>query len=436
MDTMSTFEPEKLVVHGTSFRTSPLEVRERLAMRKGEERETILKLKKLEAEEYVVLSTCNRVEFILYGREDAERLASELRRINEERTGISLREEFFYTFQGRDALRHIFRVTSSLDSMVVGEPQITGQVKEAYERAVELGCAGKYLKRIFERAFFVAKRVRRETAIGENPHSISSQAVELAESIFGDLSTRKALVIGTGEMGELAIKSFISRGISRIYITSRSVERAEEICSLYSGEVLPFKDLYRGLEEVDIVLCSSAAPHYLITKEDIKRVMKRRRGAPLFIIDISLPRNIAPDVNEVDNVYLYHIDDLQKIVDKNMKKRKEEALKSETIVEEEVQSFLARIKEEKIGPAIGKIYEKAEEIRKRELDELMRILRNLSEDQIKAIENFSTNLMKKLLHTPVIRAKLAMRNGDFFLADALYRLFGEENEAEDRDEGK
>jgi len=433
---MTTFEEENLLVHGTSFRTSPLEVREALALKKSEDEKLLHKIRtSLYVEECVILSTCNRFEFIIY-RNHPEEIIDGIIKINEERAGFPLQKTHFYNFFGRDAIRHIFRVTSSLDSMVLGEPQITGQVKSAYESSLKLGFIGKNLRKVFERAFFVAKRIRNETAIGENPNSVGSQAVELAESIFGDLSKRKAIVIGTGEMGEIAIKSFLSRGISKLYITSRSIERAEELCSLYSGEALPFKDLYRGLEEVDIVLCSSAAPHYIITKTDIKNVMKKRRGSPLFLIDISLPRNIDPEAGKVDNVYLYHIDDLQQIVDKNIKKRKEEAIKSERIVEEEVEKFLQRMKEEKIGPVIARVYKTADSIRRKELEELFKMLGNISEHQKKAIEDFSVNVVRKILHKPATRAKEWARDGDFYLAEAFFALFGEDDEVEGRNEGK
>jgi glutamyl-tRNA reductase len=433
---MTTFEEQNLLVHGTSFRTSPLDVREALALRKSEDEKLFHKIKTtLDVEECVILSTCNRVEFIIY-RNHPEEIIDGIIKINEERAGFPLKKEYFYNFFGREAVKHIFRVTSSLDSMVLGEPQITGQVKTAYESSLKFGFVRKNLRKVFERAFFVAKRVRNETAIGENPNSVSSQAVELAESIFGDLSKRKAIVIGTGEMGEIAIKSFLSRGISKLYITSRTIERAEELCSIYSGEVLPFKDLYRGLEEVDIVLCSSAAPHYLITKNDIKNVMKKRRGNPLFLIDISLPRNIDPEVGKVDNVYLYHIDDLQQIVDKNIKKRKEEAIKSEAIVEEEVEKFFKRINEEKIGPIIARVYEIADFIRRKELEELFKMLGEISESQKKAIEDFSVNVVKKILHTPATKVKEWARNGDSYLAETFFTLFGVEDEAESRNEGK
>lgn len=433
---MTSFEGENLLVHGTSFRVSSLDVREAIALKKSEDEKVLHKIKgELGIEECVVISTCNRVEFVVY-RPNPEEIIEGIMEINKERAGIPLEKGYFYNFYGKDAIRHIFRVTSSLDSMVLGEPQITGQVKSAYETSLKAGFVGRNLRKVFERAFFVVKRIRRETAIGENPNSISSQAVELAVSIFGDISKRKAIVIGTGEMGEIAIKAFLSRGISKIYITSRTVERAEEMCALYSGEVLPFKDLYRGLEDVDIVLCSSAAPHYLITKSDVKNVMKRRKGNPLFLIDISLPRNIDPEIGTIENVYLYHIDDLQNIVDKNIKKRREEVIKSEAIVEEEVEKFFQRMKEERIGPVIAKVYDTADSIRRKELEELFKMLGDIPEFQKRAIENFSVNVVKKILHRPATKAKETARNGDSSLADAFFALFGEDDETEDRNEGK
>ncbi len=432
---MISFEEENLLVHGTSFRTSPLDVREALALKKQEEDKLLSTIKeRLKVEECVILSTCNRVEFIIY-RTNPEKIIDDLIKINEERIGLHLEKGYFYNFLGRDAIKHIFRVTSSLDSMVIGEPQITGQVKSAYEVSLKKGFVGKNLSMVFERAFFVAKRIRRETALGENPNSISSQAVELAESIFGDLSKRKVIVIGTGEMGEIAIKSFISRGISKIYITSRTIERAEELCSIYSGEVIPFKDLYRGLKDVDIVLCASAAPHYLITKNDVKNVMKKRKGNPIFFIDISLPRNIDPEVGTLENVYLYHIDDLQRIVDRNIKKRREEAIKGEAIVEEELGKFFRRVKEERIGPLLRMVYETADSIRRTELEELFRMLGNISGHQKRAIEDFSVNVVKKILHKPVTRIKEMARNGESSFIETFFTIFGDEDEIENRNKG-
>lgn len=431
---MSSYKVKALFVYGLSFRTSPLDVREEIAIRKGEEEDYFKKLKEfLDEAEYITISTCNRVEFIIFTEKNHHYVAKRLMEFLKRRTSKVLQGDYFYFMEGKEALRHIFRVTSSLDSMVVGEPQITGQVKDALDIAKKVGCVDKNLNRIFERAFFVAKRVRRETALGENPQSISSQAVELAESIFGDLSKCSVLVIGTGEMAELAIKHFLSKNIKELYITSRTLERAQDISVKFGGKAVPFKDLYNTLEHVEVILCSSAAPHYLIMKRDAEEFMKKR-NYPVFIIDISIPRNIDPAVNEVEGVYLYHIDDLQKIVDRNLKERKKEALRGEGIVEEEVNKFLMKLGEESVGAQIRKVYKKADEIRRMELEELIRKMGNVDKDKIGLLEDFSRNLVKKILHSPVTYLKKAVRDGmgDIYVEVFLNLFNVRDDEAEDR----
>jgi glutamyl-tRNA reductase len=317
----------KLVVAGLNHRTAPVEVRERVAFRAGELPDALHRLHEQPGlREGLILSTCNRVE-VTATLEDVADPAPLLCRFLATAHGLAVEslQPHLYLFEAEDAIRHLFRVASSLDSMVIGEPQILGQLKQAYSAAREHGALGSYLDAVLTRAFSVAKRVRTETEIGQSAVSVSYAAVELAREIFGSLNRRKIMIIGAGKMSEAAARHLQHAGATDILISNRTRDRAEEMARLFNGVVLPYERTLQRLHEVDIVITSSGAPHYILTKESVRRSIETRRSQPMFFIDIAVPRNIEPTVNELEHAFLYDIDDMQRIVDRNLQGRKEVA---------------------------------------------------------------------------------------------------------------
>src|SRR5207302_1179337 len=278
----------------------------------------------------------------------------------------------FYRHEGRDAIHHLFRVAASLDSMVVGEPQILGQLKAAYAAAKECGAVCGWLEGLLTRAFSVAKRVRSETGIGQMAVSVRYAAVELARKIFGSLSNRTVMIVGAGKMSELAARHLRRSGASHVFVSNRTHDRAIEMAKLFQGTPVEYTRFVNMLPEVDIVIASSGAPHYILRKEDMQRVIAARRNKPMFVIDIAVPRNIEPSVNEVDNVFLYDIDDLQEVVNANLRERMKEADHAEAMVTEEVQRMMARLKVAEVTPTIVGLQEQLEQIRSTEIEKVRR----------------------------------------------------------------
>jgi len=314
----------KLWITGVNHRTAPVEVRERLAFNGDALTGALEHLKQQPGlMEGMILSTCNRVEVTVTTDEhtDARQCVEDFLSHTQ---GISDREWFkpyVYGYEGKDAIRHLFRVAASLDSMVIGEPQILGQLKSAYSMAKECGSLNGFLYTVVTRAFSVAKRVRTETEIGVSAVSVSYAAVELARDIFGSLSNKKVMLIGAGKMSELAARHLFRSGASNIFVTNRTRSRAEQVAELVNGRIIEYADFLKKLPEIDIVITSSGATGYVLQKDDMRRVIEARRNRPMFLIDIAVPRNIEPSVNEIDNLFVYDIDDLQKIVDKNLRGR-------------------------------------------------------------------------------------------------------------------
>jgi glutamyl-tRNA reductase len=327
-----------------------------------------------------------------------------------------------------DAIRHIFRVASSLDSMVVGEPQILGQLKEAFEKALEKKTTGILLNRLMKKAISVAKRVRSETKIAENAVSISFAAVELAKKIFSDLSGRVFMLLGAGEMAELAARHLMSNGVKEVIVANRSFERACDLSKEFNGRPVKLEEFLREMAHADIVICSTGAPNYILMKDQMQKVMKERKQKPVFLIDISVPRNIDPQINDLDNVYLYNIDDLQGIVDANMFERKKEAEKAEKIVEEEIEPFLKWLSSLDSVPTIVALREKAEEIKKEEFEKLMNRFPEMEDNQKKAIEYMAAAIINKLIHPPTKALKEDPEDRDLMIAiiKKLYGINGEE----------
>lgn len=416
----------EIIVVGLNHKTAPIEIRERLSFHESELKNALLQINSLPSiKENIILSTCNRVEIYATSQNPVEAF-EELKGFLSQHHKISLKDfvESLYLFTGEEAIKHIFRVTSSLDSMVVGEPQITGQIKSAYSMADNLKTSGFILNRLLNRAFHVAKRVRSETKISINAVSVSSVAVELAQKIFGDLKKKNILLIGAGEMGELASRHFISAGVKKIVITNRTYERALSLAQEFKGEAIPFEEMNRELRETDIVLSATDSTQYIIKHDQVLRIMKERKQRPLFFIDISDPRNIEPRVGEIENVYLYNIDDLQNVADENIKDRQKEAQKAEAIVQEEVIKFVKWYRSLEVTPIIIALRKKFDEIRRRELEKTISLHPELSEREIKSIEAMTSAIINKILHDPLTKLKENDEDNsiDFYI-DAIRKLF-------------
>jgi glutamyl-tRNA reductase len=391
---------------GVNHNTAPLEVRERLAVSEDRLPEVVSTLvKQPGVDEGMVLSTCNRVEVLTSTRQGAD-----LRGFLRNYFGLGSEQQakldsHIYEFEKREAVRHVFRVASSLDSMVVGEPQILGQVKEAYAVARGLGAIHSALEALLSRAFAVAKRVRTETAIGSSTVSIASVAVELAEKIFGSLENKTVFLVGAGKMAELAARHLMARGAGKIMISNRTHERAVELAESFDGQAVPFDRLHQFADHADIVLTSTGASEPIFRKHHGEALLRVRKNRPVFFIDIAVPRNVAPEVNKLDGLFVYDIDDLQSIASKNTAERRREAERAEKIIELEVDRFASRMKSLEVVPTILSLQEYCETIRQAEIDRIRGRLGQISPDQEAAIEAMSRAIINKLLHTPITTLK-------------------------------
>lgn len=416
----------EIIVIGLNHKTAPIDIRERLAFQESEIEEALQRIRSIPSiRETMILSTCNRVEIYATSKE-VEKAVQELKQFLSEIHQFPLErfERNLYLLIGEEAVRHIFRVASSLDSMVVGEPQILGQIKEAYQRANESKASGVILHRLLHRAFHVAKRVRTETKISSSAVSVSSVAVELAQRIFGTLEDRVVFLIGAGEMIELAARHLVSGGVKKILVTNRTYERALNLAREFQGEAIPFEEMNIGLKRADIVISATNSPEPILTSEQIIRVMKERRHRPIFFIDIADPRDIEPKVGDLENVYLYNIDDLQKVAFENLKDREREAEKAEGIVREEVERFVRWYHSLEVTPTIIALRKKFEEIRVRELKKMLSLHPELTEKERKSLEAMTSAIINKILHEPIthLKEKDEEAMADFYI-DALQTLF-------------
>jgi len=395
-----------ILLIGVNHKTAPVEVREKLALREADPPALELFNKLPACLEVVFLSTCNRVE-IIAGTNDINKARQQIASTWQKFSGLNnaVFEESTYEYTGMEAARHVFRVASSLDSMVVGEPQILGQLKDAYRNASEAKCAGPILNKLMHKAFSTAKKIRTETRIASQAVSISYAAVELAKKIFGDLSGKKALLVGAGEMAELAAQHLKTNGIEKLVVANRTLERAIDLSMSLGGEAVSLEELEDMLVEVDIVISSTGAPGLVIKKDMVKRIMRPRRHKLLFFIDIAVPRDIDPSINDIDNVYLFDIDELKEVVEENKAERQKEALRAERIVESEVIKFKSWMQALDIIPVIRKLQEKAETVRQRELRRTLKNLKGLNDKEKQAIEKLSKSLVNKILHDPIIFLK-------------------------------
>ncbi len=415
----------KILIIGLNHKTAPVEVREKLAFDGPRLEEGLLGLRALpEVGEAVILSTCNRVELYIGTREE-ETAKEAVKGFISSFHGIESRllEGSLYYYDGREAVRHVFRVASSLDSMVVGEPQILGQLKDAFDSALSRKTTGMLLNKLMKKAISVAKRVRTETKIAENAVSISFAAVELAKKIFGDLAGKSVMLLGAGEMAELAAKHLAGAGVREITVANRTFERGCELAKGFGGRAVRFEDFPKEMVHSDIVLCSTGAPTYVVTRPGMQAVMKERRHKPVFMMDISVPRNIDPSINDMDNVYLYDVDDLQGVVDSNVLERKKEAERAEAIIEGELETFQRWLSSLDAVPAIILLREKAEDIKKEELEKLLGRFPELGERERKAVEYMAAAIVNKLIHPPTAALKEDSEDKETLIA-TIKRLYG------------
>jgi glutamyl-tRNA reductase len=417
----------KFSITGVNHKSAPVEVRERLAFDDHALSEALVALKGRPGFcEGMILSTCNRVEVALTCEEGSKTAAVEVDAFLADTRHVQ-REwvtPYLYHFEDSDAIRHLFRVASSLDSMVIGEPQILGQLKSAYSLAKEHGAVSGFMDALLTRAFSVAKRVRSETDIGANAVSISYAAVELAREIFGSLEGKKIMIVGAGKMSELAARHLRRSGAGQILVTNRTHERALQMVELFDGKLVDYTRFLSALPEVDIVISSSAAPHYIIVREDMKKVLEARRNRPMFLIDIAVPRNIEPTVNALDNVFLYDIDDLQKVIETNLQGRMDSSKEAEAIVHEEVERMMARLKAREVAPTIVKLQDELERMRATEVARMRTKLGALTPEQEQAIEALTKSMMNKIAHGPIseIRQHASQPDGHHFI-NAVRKVF-------------
>ncbi len=402
-----------IVVVGLSHKTSTLELREALAFHKDRLAEALRRLRQdAAASEAMILSTCNRVELYAKSEEGgAESLARFLASYHGRR--VEDLEPAVYRLGGAQAVRHAFRVAASLDSMVLGEPQILGQVKDAYQAAQEAGTLGAALNALRNRSLAAAKRARTETGIGHNAVSVSYVAVELARKIFGQLRDKNVLLVGTGKMSTLAARHLVQNGARAAVVGVRTMDRAHELAAALGGRAVPLASLREELAAADIVISGTGAPGVVITREDVEAARARggRGRRPLFLIDIAVPRDIEATVAQVQGVFLYDLDDLKSVADANLRERRKEAAAAEAIVEREVREFLDWQRSLDVVPLLVDLRKRAEEIRRAEIDKARSRLGTLSPEQEAALEAASSAIVNKLLHSPTVQIKEMARNG-------------------------
>jgi glutamyl-tRNA reductase len=401
-----------IIVVGLNHKTAPVAVRERLAIPEPELAEPLKQFHAPAIEEVVILSMCNGVEFYLQAHQ-AEAGVSECTEFIATYDALPASEFVPYLYQLHDAeaVRHLFQVAASLDSMVLGEPQILGQVKTAYFAARDAGRTGVILNQLFSRAFNVAKAVRTETGIGDHAVSVSYAAVELAKKIFEHLQDQTVMVLGAGETSELAARHLIRQGVTTMYVVNRTAARAEKLAQALQAKAISWEAFPDYLLHTDIVLSSTGAPHPIIHKAMVQQVMRARKGRSMFFIDIAVPRDVDPAVNALDNVFLYDIDDLENVVEANRQERQREAMAAEELIWREVRHFQQWLATRDAVPTIVALRQRAEEIRLQELDKAFGKLGSLTDRERRAIETLAVGIVNKLLHTPTVNLKRASGDG-------------------------
>lgn len=421
-----------IVAVGLNHRTAPVELRERLAVTEARLPEALARLKRWPGiHEGIILSTCNRVELyaVVTDTELGLESLSEYLVTMAADVGPGQLDPHLYRLDGADVVTHLFRVAASLDSMVIGEPQILGQVKEAFDAALAAKSTGVLLNKVVKKAISVGKRVRTDTGIAEHAVSVSYAAVELAKKIFQDLAEKTVLLVGAGEMGKLAARHLISAGVRRVLIANRHYDRALDVAKRLKALPVPFAAVREEMAGADIVVCATAADSFVIGPDDVRRALHARKNRPMFLIDIADPRNIDPAVGALDNAYLYNIDDLQGHADLNIEQRLREALKAEDIVRAEVPAMVTWMKSLEVVPTIMALRKRAEAVQRVEIDRIMAKMGGLSPRQRELVEELASAITNKLLHGPLIalKAEAESPNGSLF-AETTQRLFDLEKE--------
>ncbi|HVJ07026.1 MAG TPA: glutamyl-tRNA reductase [Acidisarcina sp.] len=412
---------KNIVLLGVNHKTAPIELREQLAIpahRLAEATERLVATAGID--EGMILSTCNRVE-ILTCQESGADLLHFLNQYLD--IDPSLLRPHIYEYREQEAVRHLFRVAASLDSMVVGEPQILGQVKESYTVARSVGAVQSNLEKLLQSAFTVAKKVRSETQIGSSSVSIASVAVELAQKIFGSLDGKTVLLVGAGKMSELAARHLQQQGAGTIFVANRTYERAVRVAKEFHGRPIPLDDLHSTADQADIIITSTGAPHPIFRKEHGQRFMQKRRNRPMFFIDIAVPRDVDPGMNRIEGIFVYDIDDLQSVAASHLAERTREAENAESIVAGEVERYQVKLQSLNVVPAIVGIQHSAEEIRQMELHRAHARLQSLTPEQLAAVEALTRGMMNKMLHLPLQALKTAARAGDVTTVDTICGLF-------------
>lgn len=407
-----------LVLVGVNHKTAPLELRERVAINRDELPEAIRALAAMPGVlECLIVSTCNRVELLAsVDSHDVDPAEFLFRQFGIEPSVLG---PHLYQHRDRDAVRHLFRVASSLDSMVVGEPQILGQVKDAFAVARAAGTVSGHLEHLLQCAFSAAKKVRSETHIGSNSVSIASVAVDLARKIFGSLHGRTVFLVGAGKMSELAARHLVEQGAGAILVSNRTIERAEYMAEEFDGRVIPFQQLYDVAGDADIVITSTGAPHFIFRPEHGHAFLHKRRNRPMFFIDIAVPRDVDPAMNNLEGIFVYDVDDLQQVAASHMQERSRQALDAEALVDLEVDRFHQRQRTVNVAPAIVAMQKQAEEIRLGELHRIHARLGTLTAEQLAAVEALTRGMVNKFLHPHMQAIKKAARDGDSARLDAL-----------------
>ncbi len=392
---------DSFILLGVNHKTTPVEIREKVALASGYE-EPLRNLRAIPGlRECYLLSTCNRVEVLVVGEPGLVLEESLLSFLFGDNLPVDECRKYIYVHSGNEAVKHLFTVAASLDSLIVGEAQILGQLKEAYRHAAALQCTGPLLNRLLHKAFSVAKRIRTETGIGSSAVSISSAAVELARKIFGDLKDKRVLLVGAGEMAELAAQHLVGQGVVSVTVANRTLSRAVDLAKRFNGHAVSFDELLSQLEHADIIISSTGAPNIILQKEQVKPVLRARRNKPLFFIDIAVPRDLDPGLNDLENVYLYDIDDLSQVVEMNRSERDKEAQKANRIVGEEALKFQRWQEGMALTPTIQGLRKKADDICRQELEKTFSKISELSDKERQSIEKMAAAITSKILYDPL-----------------------------------
>jgi len=419
----------EIILLGLNHESAPVELRECIAFSEDESANALESLQKEPViSEVLLFSTCNRVEVLLVTDNTEQAVATAKNYISESnKIPVSEFENALYIHVGDAAVRHVFRVAASLDSMIVGEPQILGQIKEAYHTATEKKTSGVILNRLLHRTFFVAKRIRTETGIGDHAVSISYAAIELGRKIFGSLTGKKVLLIGAGEMAELAVEHLIRHKADQILVANRTFERAVELAGRFNGSAIKFEELITSLEDVDIIISSTGSPDFILKRQQLKGMMRKRRNRPLFFIDIAVPRDIDPEINRLTNTYVYDIDNLKGVIEENIEDRQREAVKGERIVDEAVLKFRQWFESLDVVPTIKALRSKLERIADSELKKTLQS-RALSDKDSEAVHRMTRALVNKILHDPTdVLKRNGCQSGRSVYLDIARKLFKLDN---------